>query len=111
MAVELVHHIRKPAQGGQPEAGVSDARGASAAVNAARSVRVLNAMSEAEAHQGRVADRRGYFRATDGKANYGPLGGASGIGWCPSICRTAIASPPSRRGRCPACSRASRPPT
>ena len=76
MAVEVVHHVRKPVQGGQVEAGVSDTRGASAAVNAARSVRILNAMSEAEAHQGRVADRRGYFRATDGKANYGPLGGA-----------------------------------
>jgi hypothetical protein len=75
MAVEIVHHVRKPAQGGQFEAGVSDARGASALVNAARSVRVLNAMSEAEAQQGRVVDRRGYFRATDGKANYGPLGG------------------------------------
>jgi RecA-family ATPase len=76
MAVEIVHHVRKPAQGGQFEAGVSDARGASALVNAARSVRVLNPMTEAEAHQGRVGDRRGYFRASDGKANYGPLGGA-----------------------------------
>ncbi|WP_441256200.1 AAA family ATPase [Bradyrhizobium sp. 482_C4_N1_1] len=76
MAVEIVHHIRKPVQGGQPEAGVSDTRGASAAVNAARSVRVLNPMSEAEAHQGRVGDRRAYFHATGGKANYGPLGGA-----------------------------------
>ena len=76
MAVEIVHHVRKPVQGGQSEAGVTDTRGASAAVNAARSVRILNAMSEAEAHQGRVGDRRGYFRATDGKANYSPLGGA-----------------------------------
>ena len=75
MAVEIVHHVRKPAQGGQFEAGVSDARGASALVNAARSVRVLNAMTEAEAQQLRVGDRRGYFRATDGKANYGQLGG------------------------------------
>lgn len=75
MAVEIVHHVRKPVQGGHFEAGVSDARGASSAVNAARSVRVLNAMTEAEAVQGRVGDRRGYFRATDGKANYGPLGG------------------------------------
>jgi hypothetical protein len=76
MAVELIHHVRKPISGGQTETGVSDARGASALVNAARSVRNLNAMTEAEAHQGRVGDRRGYFRANDGKANYGPLGGA-----------------------------------
>jgi hypothetical protein len=76
MAVELMHHVRKPMAGGQTETGVSDARGASALVNAARSVRNLNAMTEAEAHQGRVGDRRGYFRANDGKANYGPLGGA-----------------------------------
>ena len=75
MAVEIVHHVRKPAQGGQLEAGVSDARGASALVNAARSVRVLNAMTEAEAEKMGVGDRRGYFRATDGKANYGPVGG------------------------------------
>jgi hypothetical protein len=76
MAVEIVHHIRKPAAGGQAESGVSDARGASALVNAARSVRVLNAMTEAEEQQGRVADRKSYFRAINGKANYAPLGGA-----------------------------------
>jgi hypothetical protein len=76
MAVELIHHVRKPMTGGQTETGVSDARGASALVNAARAVRNLNAMTEAEAHQGRVGDRRGYFRANDGKSNYGPLGGA-----------------------------------
>jgi hypothetical protein len=78
MAVEIVHHVRKPAMGGQVESGVSDARGASALVNAARSVRVLNAMSEAEAQQAGVPDRRGYFRVSDGKANYAPLGE---VGW------------------------------
>ncbi|MDB5637761.1 MAG: hypothetical protein JWP51_2669 [Bradyrhizobium sp.] len=76
MAVEIVHHVRKPPMGGQVETGVSDARGASALVNAARSVRILNAMSEVESQQGRVGDRRGYFRATDGKSNYQPLGAA-----------------------------------
>jgi hypothetical protein len=76
MAVEIVHHIRKPPTGGQVDSGVSDARGASALANAARSVRNLNAMTEAEAHQGRVGDRRGYFKANDGKSNYAPLGAA-----------------------------------
>jgi hypothetical protein len=28
----------------------------------------VNAMTEAEAYQGRVGDRRGYFKATDGKS-------------------------------------------
>src|SRR4051794_11876188 len=40
-AVELVHHVRKSGGGHEPTA--DDARGASALVNAARSVRILRA--------------------------------------------------------------------
>jgi hypothetical protein len=76
VAVELVHHVRKPAAGPQFESGVADSRGASALVNAARSVRVLNPMTEQEAQQAGVENRRVYFRANDGKSNYGPLEGA-----------------------------------
>jgi hypothetical protein len=77
ISIEIVHHVRKPPMGGQVESGVSDARGASALVNAARSVRVLNAMSETEAHQAGVENRREYFRVNDGKANYAPLAESS----------------------------------
>jgi hypothetical protein len=76
VAVEIVHHVRKPAAGPQVESGVADSRGASALVNAARSVRVLNPMTEQEAQQAGVENRRCYFRANDGKANYGSLEGA-----------------------------------
>jgi hypothetical protein len=77
VAVELVHHVRKPAAGAQIESGVADSRGASALVNGARSVRVLNPMTEQEAQQAGVENRRMYFRANDGKANYGSLEGAT----------------------------------
>jgi hypothetical protein len=69
--VELVHHVRKPAQN-QPELLIDDARGASALVNAARTGRVLNRMSSAEASQAKVEERRSYFRADGGKTNLAP---------------------------------------
>ena len=77
MSVEIVHHVRKAPYGGQAESGVADARGASALVNAARSVRVLNRMTESEAGKAGVEDHWQYFRADDGKANYAPSGAAS----------------------------------
>ena len=51
-----------------------DSRGASAWVAAARSVRVLNRMSEKEAEQGAILpeDRRFYFRSEIDKANLAP---------------------------------------
>lgn len=70
-AIELIHHVRKPAQG-QAELTVDDARGASALVATARSVRVLNRMSADEAKQASVDDRRTFFRADTGKANLAP---------------------------------------
>jgi hypothetical protein len=72
-SVEIVHHVRKPTQG-QSEMTVDDARGGSALVNAARSVRVLNRLSAVEAGKAGlgVGDRRRYFRADTGKANLAP---------------------------------------
>ncbi|CAN1546999.1 Prim_Pol domain containing protein [Rhabdaerophilaceae bacterium] len=70
-AIELVHHARKT---GGAEIAVEDGRGASALIAAARSVRVLNPMSEADATKGGVDpdERRSYFRVDNGKANLAP---------------------------------------
>lgn len=76
-SVEIVHHVRKAPYGGQAETSIADARGASALINAVRSARTLNRMSEAEAQQAHVDDHWQYFRADDGKANYAPAGAAT----------------------------------
>jgi hypothetical protein len=68
-AVELVHHFRKSG-GGEPTA--DDVRGASAIVGAARSVRILAAMSQEQADQAGVKERFQYFSVTFGKANLFP---------------------------------------
>jgi hypothetical protein len=70
-SIELPHHIRKPS-GGQHEITVDDARGASAVVNAARPVRVLNRMTKQQAEELRISDPRFYFRADTGKTNLAP---------------------------------------
>lgn len=68
VAVELVHHVRKGGgQGDDPSA--DDARGASALVNAARSVRLLTGMTKEQAENAGVDERRRFFRVTNGKAN------------------------------------------
>lgn len=75
-AVELVHHVRKPAGAGQ-ETTVDDARGAGALLAKARSARVLNGMSPSEASEVGVEpkDRWAFFRIDNGKANLMPRGG------------------------------------
>lgn len=67
-AIDIVHHLRKVAD---REATVEDARGAVALIGAARSVRVLNRMSEEQAHEASIDqnDRFSYFYITQGKAN------------------------------------------
>lgn len=65
-AIDIVHHLRKVAD---REATVEDARGAVSLIGAARSVRVLNRMSEEEAAQANVDDRFSYFNIHQGKAN------------------------------------------
>ena len=68
-AVELVHHVRKT---NGAEVTVEDGRGAVALLSAARSARVLNAMTEDEAARAGVENRRSYFRVDNGKANLAP---------------------------------------
>lgn len=71
-AIDIVHHLRKVSD---REATVEDARGAVSLIGAARSVRVLNRMSEEQAAQAGVSseDRFGYFSVTYGKSNLTPL--------------------------------------
>ncbi len=73
-AVELIHHVRKPANGSDAEFTVDDARGAVSLIGAVRSARVLNAMSKPEAEKAEIPpeQRRSYFRIDDGKTNMKP---------------------------------------
>lgn len=70
-AVEIVHHVRKPAGGSTAATDVNDARGASALLGAVRSARVLNVMSSDIAELAKIdeADRFSYFSVTNGKSN------------------------------------------
>jgi len=72
-SIDIVHHLRKQQDG--REATVEDARGAVSLIGAARSVRVLNRMSEDQAVAGGLnpMDRFGYFSITYGKSNLTPL--------------------------------------
>lgn len=71
-SIDIVHHLRKVAD---REATVEDARGAVSLIGAARSVRVLNRMSEDQAAQANLNkdDRFGIFSITYGKSNLTPL--------------------------------------
>jgi len=77
-AVEVVHHVRKT---NGAELTTDDARGAGALVAAARSVRILNAMTADEAAKAgiEVNERRAFFRVDNGKASMAPA--AEGAGW------------------------------
>ena len=66
IAIELVHHSRK--SNGQ-ENTVDDARGASALIGAARSVRVINPMKKTDAENIGIENYRSYFRVDYGKSN------------------------------------------
>lgn len=70
-AIELVHHVRKPGLG-QTETTVEDGRGAGALLAAVRSARVLNSMTEQQATEWGIEERRFYFRVDNGKANLAP---------------------------------------
>lgn len=71
--IELSHHVRK-AQYGQTELTVDDTRGGSAIVNAVRSCRVINRMSEREADLAQIPydKRASYLRLDKGKRNMAP---------------------------------------
>lgn len=75
-AVELVHHTRKT---NGAETTVEDGRGAVSLLNAARSARVLNAMSTDERERAGVGPGQAYFRVETGKANLAPP--AEGADW------------------------------
>lgn len=68
-AIELVHHLRKM---GDQEATAESARGAVALVSAARSVRVLNRMTQKQAQAAGEESHRGFFSVIDDKNNLAP---------------------------------------
>ena len=70
-AIELVHHTTKEYRSNNGDSGVSGARGASALVDACRSVRTLRPMSKDEAKEYGISDddRSSYIRVESGKAN------------------------------------------
>lgn len=67
--IDLIHHTRK--NGGE-ETTAESSRGAKALIDAARSVRVLNRMTEKEGAMADVATHRQYFRVTNDKLNLAP---------------------------------------
>lgn len=73
IALELVHHVRKPAG---PDAVLSsdDARGAGTFVFKTRDSRVINTMSRKEAEAAGIdeRERRGYFKIVSDKHNLAP---------------------------------------
>jgi len=68
-SIALTHHSRK-SNGNQTT--IEDARGAVALIDASRSVRALNSMTEEEAAKAGVKARRAYFRVDQGKVSMGP---------------------------------------
>lgn len=72
-AVDLIHHVTKG--GSTPgEATVEHGRGASALLAGVRSARVLNGMTDQQAAEWGIEERRLYFRVENGKANLAPPG-------------------------------------
>lgn len=70
-SISLVHHTRK---GNGEDAGVDSVRGAGSLIGAARAVRVINRLSEADAARLGIdaKEARSIFRVDDGKANLAP---------------------------------------
>ena len=111
MAVEIVHHVGSPFR-----AGSSKLAFPMRAAHPPPSTPPLGAHPQHHERgtrriRGASATGAGYFRATDGKANYGPLGGAEWYRLVPVDLPNGDTLRPLRRGTCPACSRASPPPT
>src|SRR6516162_4410597 len=71
-AIEISHHMRKPAAGSNGDYGAADIRGASAIHDAVRSARILNRMAEKEANDLGLQEheRAKYFRVDKAKGNY-----------------------------------------
>jgi hypothetical protein len=79
VCIELSQHTRKGGQGKQGDFTADDSRGASAIINAARSVRILNRMTVEEAELPKISpeDRRHYLRVLRDKTNLAPPGKAT----------------------------------
>jgi hypothetical protein len=79
--VELSQHTRKPPQGQQGELTADDSRGSGSIVFAARSVRLINRMTGAEAEMPKIKaqDRRRYLRINRDKTNLIPPSAATWI--------------------------------
>jgi hypothetical protein len=73
-SIELPCHVRKTSSSGRIEITVNDTRGASSLVDAARSNRILNAITIDEAHKAQTEPetRKNFFRMDDGKQNMAP---------------------------------------
>jgi RecA-family ATPase len=73
-AIELAHHVRKPAAGAAADYDLHDIRGVAAITDAVRAARVLNRMNErdAEAAGCSEVERLSRFRVDRAKGNYSP---------------------------------------
>lgn len=83
-AIELVHHVRKPAAGNTSDYDVHDIRGVGAITDAVRAARVLNRMNEKDAEAAGCSEleRLSRFRVDRAKGNYSPAKTAT---WCQFI--------------------------
>jgi hypothetical protein len=79
--IELSHHTRKTQSGAMGELSVDDSRGGGAVTNMARSVRILNRMTEKEATLPNIPsdERRYYLRVNRDKPNLAPAGSATWV--------------------------------
>ena len=78
-AIEIAHHVRKPAPGAAADYDVHDIRGVAAITDAVRAARVLNRMNEkdAEAAGCTEIERLSRFRVDRAKGNYSPAQAAT----------------------------------
>jgi hypothetical protein len=78
-AVELAHHIRKPASGASGTITIDDARGGGALTAAVRTARTVTRMSKADAEKAKITleqERLSIFRIDDAGGNLAPTSDA-----------------------------------
>ena len=78
-AIELAHHVRKPAAGSGADYDVHDIRGVAAITDAVRAARVLNRMNERDVGAAGCSEieRLSRFRVDRAKGNYSPAQAAT----------------------------------
>jgi RecA-family ATPase len=78
-AIELNHHVRKPAAGTEADHDVFDIRGVLAITDAVRAARVLNRMNKQDAGNAGIDEiaRLSHFRVDRAKGNYSPAQAAT----------------------------------